>query len=226
VEASTIQLGESVDVDVENLPLDEPPTDDGDDGFVHEATNGVVDEQAALEAEVAEQAALDPSELEADEEEEGVGANIAAFRMRAVRAAMLGYKHRDEVHYTQGPRRWDGIAHKCRSHLGRFPIWADCSSYVTWCLWDALGGPAAGPDILNGEMFKGGYTGTLRNHGRKVALADAKPGDLVHYGTGTGKHVTIVVGPNQVVSHGSEKGPYLLKPNYRPDLDHVRRYVG
>ena len=139
---------------------------------------------------------------------------------------MLGYRHKGVVHYTQGPRRWEGISNRCRSHLGRYPRYADCSSYATWCIWDALGGPNAGIDVVNGHQWKGGYTGTQKQHGRRVSLANAKPGDLVHYGGGTGKHVTIVVGRNKVISHGSEAGPYLLKPDYRSDISEVRRYFG
>jgi len=207
-----VLLGEIVDLDVAKLPLDAPPADDGDDSAAHAQTNGAVDELQALEDEAAEQAALDPPE------------DITAPRLRVVRAAMLGYKHKDEVHYTTGPRRWDGITNRCRSHLGRYPKWADCSSYVTWCLWDALGGPNAGPDIVNGQSWRGGYTGTLRDHGRRVTLEIAMPGDLVHYGLGTGSHVAIVVGKDRAISHGSEDGPFLVKPDYRDDLAEVRRY--
>ena len=224
---------ELVSLDVESLPLDEPPEQEGDDGAAHGATNGAVDEVRALEEEAAEQEALDPEDLGPAEDEEGaVGVNIMRFRVRVVRAAIFGQKHEPAVHYTQGPRRWDGIANRCRTHRGRFPSWADCSSYVTWCIWDALGGPNAGPDVVNGQQWRGGYTGTLKDNGRRLPgsvaqqLANAMPGDLVHYGGGTGKHVTIVVGKNKVVSHGSEGGPYLINPDYRDDIVEVRRYFG
>lgn len=218
-------------LDVDKLPLDEPPVEEGDDGAAHEATGGAVDELWALQAEAAEQEALDPElPLDGDDEdaEDAIGINIQRFRIRVVRSAMLGHTHATEVHYTMGPRRWDGIANRCRAHLGRFPRFADCSAYVTWCIWDALGGPTAGPDVVNGQFWRGGYTGTMKQNGRRVAggLANAKPGDLVLYGPGTGKHVTIVVGRDKVVSHGSETGPHLVKPDYRPDVTEVRRYVG
>jgi hypothetical protein len=219
------------DLDVDKLPLDEPPAEEGDDGAAHEATGGAVDELWALQAEAAEQEALDPElPLDDDDEdaEEAIGINIQRFRIRVVRSAMLGHTHAAEVHYTMGPRRWDGITNRCRAHLGRFPRFADCSAYVTWCIWDALGGPTAGPDVVNGQLWRGGYTGTMKHNGRRVAggLANAKPGDLVLYGPGTGKHVTIVVATDKVVSHGSEAGPHLVKPDYRPDVTEVRRYVG
>lgn len=199
---------------MKRLPLDEPPAEEGDDGAAH-----------GLESE-----ALD-AELVADDDEdaaEALGLNIRRFRIRVVRSALLGHMHAADVHYTTGPRRWDGITNRRRADLGRFPRFADCSSYVTWCIWDALGGPEAGPDVVNGQFWKGGYTGTMKQHGRRVpgGLASAKPGDLVLYGPGTGKHVTIVVAADRVISHGSEAGPYLLKPDYRPDVTEVRRYVG
>jgi cell wall-associated NlpC family hydrolase len=225
-----VLLGEIVDLDVENLPLDEPPAEEGDDAAAHEATNGAVDEQQALREEAAEQEALDPDEVPDDEADDAaaVGVNIKKLRIRIVRAAMLGHKHAAKVHYTMGARRWDGIANRCRAHLGRFPRFADCSSYVTWCLWDALGGPNAGPDVVNGQFWKGGFTGTMKHNGRRVpgGLANALPGDLVLYGPGTGKHVTIVVAKNKVISHGSEGGPFLVKPDYRSDIAEVRRYIG
>ena len=226
-------LDDTIDLDVEKMPLDEPPTDEGDDGAAHEATNGAVDEVRAQQEEAAEQEALDATDFAADDDEEGaVGVNIKALRARVVRAAMLGYQHAAQVHYTEGDRRWDGIANRCRSHLGRFPRYADCSSYVTWCLWDALGGPSAGPDVINGQQWRAGYTGTMRQNGRRLPgslaqqLANAQPGDLVHYGAGTGKHVTVVVGKDKVISHGGEGAPFLLKPDYRSDVQEVRRYIG
>ena len=229
VEPQGVLLDEVVDLDVEDVELDEPPEDEGDDGAAHQATNGAVDEVQALREEAAEQEALDPEVLPEDEDEEGaVGANIKKLRLRIIRAARLGHKHAPQVHYTMGARRWDGITNRCRAHRGQFPRYADCSSFVTWCIWDALGGPNAGPDVVNAQFWKGGYTGTMKNNGRRVpgGLANALPGDLVLYGAGTGKHVTIVVAKNKVISHGSEGGPYLVKPDYRNDIAEVRRYIG
>jgi CHAP domain len=232
VEASVapegVLLGEVVDLDVEAVPLDDPPADEGDDGKAHEATNGAVDEAQALREEAAEQEALDPEREDEDRDAGAAGVKLKKLRLRIVRAAMLGHKHAPKVHYTMGARRWDGITNRCRAHRGRFPLWADCSSFVTWCLWDALGGPNAGPDVVNGQSWKGGFTGTMKQNGRRVqgGLANALPGDLVLYGGGTGKHVTIVVAKNKVISHGSEGGPFLVKPDYRSDIAEVRRYIG
>jgi cell wall-associated NlpC family hydrolase len=68
----------------------------------------------------------------------------------------------------------------------------------------------------------------MKQNGRRVpgGLANAQVGDLVLYGAGSGKHVAIVVAADRVISHGSEGGPFLVKPDYRPDIADVRRYVG
>jgi len=146
-------------------------------------------------------------------------------RERAVRAAMLGVKHRDQIIYTQNPPRWDGINRACRAFRGQFPRSADCSSFVTWCIWDALGGQKSGADRVNGANWKAGYTGTQISHGRRVSPQDARPGDLVFYGSG-GQigHVAILVDDNKVVSHGSNPGPMVLAANYRPIVQ-VRSYL-
>src|SRR5690349_7539719 len=197
-------------LNVHEFALDDILEPDGDDSVAHGATGGTIDEAAALLAEAAEQAALDP-----DDDDQTLGLNVERLRLRVVRAAMLGYTHRANIGYTQRAQRWDGITNRCRSHRGQYPRRADCSSYVTWCLWDALGGPNAGPDVANGTSWACGYTGTLKQHGRRITLQDDLPGDLVHYGPGTGAHVTIVVGKNRVVSHGQTSGPQLYAPDYR-----------
>jgi cell wall-associated NlpC family hydrolase len=146
-------------------------------------------------------------------------------RERAVRAAMLGVKHRDRIIYTQDPPRWDGISRRCRAFRNQFPKSADCSSFVTWCIWDALGGEKAGPDRVNGANWRAGYTGTQISNGRRVSMQDARPGDLVFYGSG-GQigHVAILVDDNKVVSHGSNPGPMVLAANYRP-IAQIRSYL-
>jgi hypothetical protein len=72
---------EITDIDVESMPLDEPPEQEGDDGAAHGATNGAVDEGRAVQEEAAEQDALGPADLEPREDEEvAVGVNIQKFR--------------------------------------------------------------------------------------------------------------------------------------------------
>ena len=86
-------------------------------------------------------------------------------------------------------------------------------------------------DIVNGEDWRAGFTGTLRSHGLRVQHeANLLRGDLVHYGGGTGAHVAIIVsrprdGVPHVVSWGSEGGPRYAVFNYRSDVDHFRRYI-
>lgn len=151
-------------------------------------------------------------------------------RTVAVQAAMLGLHHAAELHYTEGPERWEGINETKLAVNGEYPTHADCSSFVTWCLWNALG--ANFPDVVNGAHWKAGWTGTLAEHGR---IIDPKRdavlrGDLVLYGNAAPYyHTAIVVGHQDgrpvVVSQGSEAGPFLIPFDYRSDVGEVRRYI-
>ncbi len=149
-------------------------------------------------------------------------------RRIAVNAAMLGVRHESAIHYTQGPQRWQGIDHKLHSAGGSFPTQADCSSFTTWCLWNALAVRYGVRDTVNGADWRYGYTGTQRQHGKPVRLrANWRKGDLIHYGPSTGRHVAILVDPVRglVVSLGGEHGPVLCKWNYRGDFHSCRRHV-
>lgn len=141
--------------------------------------------------------------------------------------ARKGLAHADQIHYTQSSRRWEGIDHKLRVVRGEFPRYADCSSYVTWLLWNALThakGTLHIPDVVNGEHWLGGYTGTLKEHGRRVT-GHLIVGDEVHYGGGTGHHVAVYIGGGMVFSHGSEGAPYKLPVHYRGDFVEARRVI-
>lgn len=144
---------------------------------------------------------------------------VGGVRAHIVSTAVLGYNKRDEIHYTQGPRRMEGVRRKILPPA--VPHYEDCSSFATWCYW--VGGA---PDP-NGQGYNGqGYTGTLAQHGRRVRLDDAKPGDLILYGHGAPwQHVAIYVGHGRVISHGSERGPFLLPVRYRGDLGEIRSYL-
>ena len=175
----------------------------------------------ALERERAARKVPPPGRLTAAERVEA--------RRRFERAMRLGYQHRDEVHYTQGARRWDGIRLELRSADGRYPTYADCSSFTTWALWNALTGATGDmdfPDVVIGADWTAGYTGTQTLHGEVVDLDKLQIADLVFYGgPWPYGHVAGYVGDGLVISHGSESGPHLLPVRYRSDVSHARRYI-
>jgi hypothetical protein len=144
-------------------------------------------------------------------------------------AAWLAYEHRSAVHYTQGAKRWDGINKDLKAYQGEYPKYADCSSLVTWCLWNGLDHFHL-KDIVNGAAWKAGYTGTMLQHGKVVKHKENfLRGDCVIYGNAPGKHTAIIVGAKNgvpmVISHGSESGPHYIRWDYRSDINCVRRYV-
>ncbi len=163
----------------------------------------------------------------------GVNQRIRA-RDRAVQAAELAKAHSDEIFYTQDATpRWEGITKDRRARRGEFPKQADCSSFVTWCLWNGLFLRFGLDDIVNGANWKGGFTGTLLDHGKRVRkVENIRPGDLVHYDpdlpTFVSAHVTIFVrhqdGVPMVMSHGSDGCPCFVRYNYRP-VREIRRYI-
>jgi hypothetical protein len=146
---------------------------------------------------------------------------------RVLQACELMLAHRAEVHYSQGPHRWQGIDdHLIASH-GHFPDYSDCSSSSTWILWNAMWVPYRTRDVVNGTAWHAGYTGTIAKHGKQVRHDEnIKIGDLVLYGTAWPfEHVAVSVGGRRVFSHGSEGGPYLLDIDYRSDRAQVRRFI-
>lgn len=147
---------------------------------------------------------------------------VQTKRQQVVEAAWLGYNMRDNISYTQGSSRWSGITLK--KYPPRYPNWADCSSFTTWCYWAYFGD---GWDFVNGAFWKAGYTGTQINHGKLVAYTKARPGDLVFYGDSMWNihHVAMYVGNGMVVSHGSNPGPSYRSIDYRPDRQQIRCYI-
>ena len=159
----------------------------------------------------------------------GPGQRLRA-RERATQAALLGRDNAAKIHYSQKPKRWEGIKNRLNARRGKFPKNADCSSFVSWCLFNGLELGFSTGDVVNGAGWTGGYTGTMRSNGLRVEHeANLLRGDCVHYGDGETAHVTIVVGKvggvPMVVSHGSEGGPYYTKYNYRSDIKEFRRYI-
>lgn len=159
----------------------------------------------------------------------------ARARDRVVQAALLARDRAAEIAYTQDlTDRWDGMRNRRNSFRGEFPTGADCSSFATWCLWNALHSHFHLDDIVNGLGWDAGNTTSLRGHGRLVEqLKNVCRGDCVHYDPDLPEleqpHVTVVVGRNDdgvllVASHGGDSGPLVTTFNYRP-VREIRRYI-
>lgn len=164
----------------------------------------------------------------------------SAARDKIVRAALAALAQQGRMTYTMGPARWSGIVRKLRRYKGQTPPSADCTSLISWIYWDALKveiNRGLG-DILNGQRWEGGYTGTMLDsrRGKVVArgvtaarLVKLLRGDVVLYGVPgtTGAHGAIVVDPGRrlCVSFGSQGGPYLVKLDYRTDVIAVKRFI-
>lgn len=153
-------------------------------------------------------------------------------RETALHAMKLVLAHPAAVHYTQDPiKRWQGIAQHKNPIKGEYPTEGDCSSTVTWALHAGLYLRFGQPDIVNGDKWEGGYTGTIGTHGRHVLHRNnVMRGDLVLYGSNEPwEHVAFVEGWWKgkifVISHGSEAGPFELPFDYRPDVGQFRRFI-
>jgi hypothetical protein len=154
-------------------------------------------------------------------------------RDMALEAALLGLRHAPELHYTQGADRWEGIASRRKAWRHEYPRHADCSAFVTWCIWNGLDHFHV-RDTVNGEKWQAGYTGTMIEHGVRVdGRLAVQRADAVLYGDPLGRtgHTALVVGHDRrnggklmVVSFGSEAGPFYLPFNYRP-VTQIRRYI-
>ena len=148
---------------------------------------------------------------------------VTETRRVIMRAALLGVKLHRTMTYTEDSRRWSGIASARRSILDEVPPFSDCSSFATWCYWDATRWLAL-PDIVNGEHWQAGYTGTMIQHGEAVPIADALVGDLIFYGAVTlPYHVAICAGGGNVVSMGRQGAPELVGAG---GASMCRRYLG
>jgi cell wall-associated NlpC family hydrolase len=75
---------------------------------------------------------------------------------------------------------------------------SDCSQWYT-----AMFHSAGLPDP-NGNGYRGGYTGTLADHGRYISRHELRPGDAVLYGPPPHHHVEMYVGPGETtIGHGT-----------------------
>jgi len=142
----------------------------------------------------------------------------SAQRQALYTAAMALYNNRAHEHYTQGPSRWVGITDGVRPPNA--PSYSDCSSATTWMYWTVFG---SGPDFLNNQNWRAGYTGSMSGRGRSVSCSSMQIGDLAFYGKPTISHVAMSIGGGRVVSHGSDPVG-LYSYNYRSDLNQCRTY--
>jgi len=126
-------------------------------------------------------------------------------RTAIVAWAKWAVDNKKQFNYTEGSQRMSAIG----VFPPKFPMFADCSAFVTWCYW------VAGADDPNGQGYDHeGYTGTLLSHGTKIALADVQPGDVIVYGPGTGWHTALIVeaGPDPLtISHGEQGDPSFVR---------------
>eukprot|EP00823_Brevimastigomonas_motovehiculus_P003370 TRINITY_DN2046_c0_g1_i1.p1 TRINITY_DN2046_c0_g1~~TRINITY_DN2046_c0_g1_i1.p1 ORF type:complete len:196 (-),score=22.78 TRINITY_DN2046_c0_g1_i1:287-874(-) len=133
-------------------------------------------------------------------------------------AADAVYNQRAHETYTQdATKRWIGIHDKVCPPAA--PSHSDCSSAATWIWWTAIG---QGADILNGESWKAGYTGTLKTHGSKIDCSKCELGDIALYTKPA--HAAVCIGNQHVVSHGHDPAE-IVSIHYRSDLEQCRRYM-
>lgn len=141
------------------------------------------------------------------------------------------------ITYSQDSiKRWSGIQNWICPVNNKVPTYADCSSFVSWVFWTAYG---LGEDKLNGQTWRGGYTGSMATRGVQVSKAttvngvkkpasytNAQPGDIVLYGS-PHVHVAIYIGNGQVANFGSTGPVKILSINYHPYMvEQIRSVIG
>lgn len=153
----------------------------------------------------------------------------AYARKLIAKAAQVMVENKTRITYSQGADRWEGIRTGLSITRGLYPRHCDCSSTHTWLMWDAMHRPYGVRDLVNHQLWKAGYTGTMYTRGKAVQHDEnLKIGDAIFYGDqggGIPKHVATYVGGGKVFSHGSQGGPYILDLDYRSDRRMSRRYI-
>lgn len=137
--------------------------------------------------------------------------------------------HQAQLHYTQdGVRRWEAIKGDWRYTQGKHQKNGDCSSTHTQLVRVGLRHYGVQKDLVNGEHWLWGYTGTIVAHGKPVQhVENLRIGDSILYGSSIfeTEHVATSLGGRLVFSHGSDAGPFLLDLDYRPDRVAMRRHI-
>lgn len=161
----------------------------------------------------------------------------------AVSLMLYSVRHQAQIDYSEEADRWDGVDHS--RDFPELPRHADCSSWWTWVQWASrrhVRG-SAGVDVINGERWQAGFTGTMIEHGaRHKSKSSAelfKPGRTACFYAATGSTPTHVAGfigdfvslggervngeivgkgvhvPDAVASNGRDKGPEIWSFDYR-----------
>ena len=134
--------------------------------------------------------------------------------------AKWGVNNHAHFNYTEGAKRMSNLG----VYPPAFPMFNDCSAFVTWCYWIAGAGDPNGGSAYKGTyMGRMGYTGTLLTHGTHIAANIAVPGDVVVYGEYPGQHTALIVQAQGLdiltVSHGQQGDPsycWINKPTHLP----------
>lgn len=153
----------------------------------------------------------------------------AHARSLIILSARTMVAHKDQIQYSQGDDRWEGIQKKLTITQHEFPKHCDCSSTAQWMLWDAMARPYGVRDLVSHSNWAAGYTGSQYKNGKAVVHdSNLKIGDLIFYGDqggGIPEHVAVSMGGRLVFSHGSNRGPFFLDLDYRDDRRMTRRYI-
>jgi hypothetical protein len=137
---------------------------------------------------------------------------MRAVRQRLVNGCWWGIAHAADIHYPPGDIRTQPIAvvlAEWKNHS--LPIDADCSEAV-----DGVFFRADAPDPTGTNWGETGpvFTGTMLDNLQVITAAQARPGDLIVFGGGTGDHVVIILETGEdplLFSHGSEAGPLEIR---------------